>query len=52
MGASAAAGHVAGCWLLRLMPSGRGGPFHSAAVGWAAVRGIAPVASRVGRRGW
>lgn len=48
MGASAAAGHVAGCWLLHPMLSGRGGPFHSAAVGWAAVRGTAPVASTSG----
>ena len=49
MGASAAAGHVVGCWLLHPMPSGRGGPFHSAAVGWEAVRGTAPVASTSGQ---
>lgn len=42
MGASAAAGHGAGCWHLHLMPSGQGAPFHSAAAGWAAVTGTAP----------
>ena len=52
MGASAAAGHGAGCWLLHLMPSGQGGPFHLAAVVGAAVTGTAPVESAVGRTDW
>lgn len=47
--ASAAAGHAVGCWRLHLMPSGQGGPFRSAAAGWAAVTGTAPVRSRMGR---
>lgn len=42
VGASAAAGHGAGCWHLHLMPSGQGAPFRSAAAGWAAVTGTAP----------
>lgn len=49
MAASAAAGHAVGCWRLHLMPSGQGGPFRSAAAGWAAVTGTAPVRSRMGR---
>lgn len=42
MGASAAAGHVAGCWHHHPMPSFQGGPFHSAAAGWAAGAATAP----------
>lgn len=49
MGASAAAGHAVGCWLLHLMPSGQGGPFHSTVVAWAAVGETAPARNRVGR---
>lgn len=45
MGASAAAGHVAGCWLLHLKPFGQGDPFHLAAGGEAAVTGTVPVGS-------
>lgn len=51
MGALAAAGHAVGCWLLHLMLSGQGAPFHSAAVVWAVVIETAP-ARRIGRIQW